>query len=176
MKKNGTASYDVLAAAVCGVLLGTVARHAVAQEPSGSQQAVEEVTVTGTRLIASGVNTPTPVTSVSGVDLQKMAPSTLIESLSQLPVFANNLASQQAVGGSVAPGGSNLNLRGLDAPRTLVLLDGRRLGPSNKYGTVDVSVIPETLIQNVEAVTGGASAAYGADAVAGVVNFRLNKK
>ena len=177
MKKNWSASYNVLAAAVSVVCAGLVAPQAGAQEPSGqSQQAVEEVTVTGTRLVTSGVNTPTPVTSVSNVDLQKMAPTTLIESLSQLPVFANNLASQQAVGGSVAAGGANLNLRGLDAPRTLVLLDGRRLGPSNKFGTVDVGVIPETLVRSVEAVTGGASAAYGADAVAGVVNFRLDRK
>ena len=177
MKKNWSASYNVLAAAVSVVCAGLVAPQAGAQEPSGqSQQAVEEVTVTGTRLVTSGVNTPTPVTSVSNVDLQKMAPTTLIESLSQLPVFANNLASQQAVGGSVAAGGANLNLRGLDAPRTLVLLDGRRLGPSNKFGTVDVGVIPETLVRSVEAVTGGASTAYGADAVAGVVNFRLDRK
>ena len=163
--------YSSLARAVCTACLGLAA-----QQAAQSQQPIEEVTVTGSRLITSGVNTPTPVTSVSGADLQTMAPSTLVESLSQLPVFDNNLSSQQAVGGAVAPGGSNLNLRGLDAPRTLVLLDGRRLGPANKYGTVDVSVIPETLVQNVEAVTGGASAAYGADAVAGVVNFRLNKK
>ncbi len=176
-KKNRSVSHDGLGQAVCVVCLGIVAQQAVAQEPSGqSQQAVEEVTVTGTRLVTSGVNTPTPVTSVSSVDLQKMAPSTLIESLSQLPVFANNLASQQAVGGSVAAGGANLNLRGLDAPRRCMLLDGRRLGPSNKYGTVDVGVIPETLVRSVEAVTGGASAAYGADAVAGVVNFRLDRK
>ena len=177
MKKNWTVSYGGLAKAVCVACLGFAARHAVAQQPpTQSSQSVEEVTVTGTRLITSGVSTPTPVTSVSGVDLQKMSPSTLIESLSQLPVFDNNLASQQAVGGAVAPGGSNLNLRGLDAPRTLVLLDGRRLGPSNKFGTVDVGVIPETLVRSVEAVTGGASAAYGADAVAGVVNFRLDRK
>ena len=171
MKKKWTVSYNGLARAVCAACLGLAAQHA-----AHSQQPIEEVTVTGSRLITSGVNTPTPVTSISGADLQTMAPSTLVESLSQLPVFDNNLSSQQAVGGAVAPGGSNLNLRGLDAPRTLVLLDGRRLGPSNKFGTVDVAVIPETLIQNVEAVTGGASAAYGADAVAGVVNFRLNKK
>src|SRR5215471_19155410 len=176
MKSNRTASY-VLAQLGCVTWLGLIAQQTVAQEPSTQgQQSVEEVTVTGTRLITSGTNTPTPVTSVSGVDLQKMAPSTLIESLSQLPVFDNNLTSQQAVGGSVAPGGSNLNLRGLTAPRTLVLLDSHRLGPSNKFGTVDVGVIPETLVRSVEAVTGGASAAYGADAVAGVVNFRLDKK
>ena len=133
------------------------------------------MTVTGTRLVTSGVNTPTPVTAVSGVDLQTMEPGTVVDSLKQLPQFYNNLTTQQAVGGAVAPGGSNVNLRGLDAARTLVLLDGHRLGPSNKYGTVDVGVIPETLIRSVEAVTGGASAAYGADAVAGVVNFRLDR-
>src|SRR5436190_10623629 len=176
-KKSWTVSHVGFAQAVCVACLGLAAELEVAQQPSTqSQQPVEEVTVTGTRLITSGVNTPTPVTSVSAVDLQKMAPSTLIESLSQLPVFDNNLASQQAVGGSVAAGGSNLNLRGLEAPRTLVLLDGHRLGPSNKFGTVDVGVIPETLVRSVEAVTGGASAAYGADAVAGVVNFRLDRK
>lgn len=147
---------------------------ASAQEPP-AQNAVEEVVVTGTRLVTSGVNAPTPVTAVSGADLQTMEPGTLVDSMSQLPQFARNLTTQQAVGGSVAPGGSNLNLRGLDAQRTLVLLDGHRLGPGNKFGTVDVGIIPETLIQSVEAVTGGASAAYGADAVAGVVNFRLDR-
>jgi outer membrane receptor protein involved in Fe transport len=162
-------SYNRLARAVCLACLGMAAQQAIAQEP------VEEVTVTGSRLIASGVNTPTPVTAVSAAELQTMAPTTLIESLSQLPVFHNNLTSQQAVGGSVASGGSNLNLRGLEARRTLVLMDGHRLGPSNKFGTVDVSVIPEMLVSSVEAVTGGASAAYGADAVAGVVNFRLDR-
>ena len=171
MKKRWTMSCNGLARVVGVACLGLAGQQAVAQ----SQQSIEEVTVTGTRLISSGVNTPTPVTAVSGADLQTMAPSTLVESLSQLPVFDNNLSSQQAVGGAVAAGGSNLNLRGLDAPRTLVLMDGHRLGPSNKFGTVDVGVIPETLVRSVEAVTGGASAAYGADAVAGVVNFRLDR-
>ncbi len=170
MKQKSAVGYKGLVRAVSVACLGLAGQHAVAQ------QRIEELTVTGTRLSTSGVNTPTPVTAVSGADLQTMAPSTLVESLSQLPVFDNNLSSQQAVGGAVAPGGSNLNLRGLDSVRTLVLMDGRRLGPSNKFGTVDVSVIPETLIQSVEAVTGGASAAYGADAVAGVVNFRLNRR
>lgn len=169
MKTRSTLSHSTLAQAVWLACLGSVAQQAIAQGP------VEELTVTGTRLISSGVNTPTPVTAVSAADLQTMAPTTLIESLSQLPVFDRNITSQQAVGGSVASGGSNLNLRGIGGERTLVLMDGHRLGPSNKFGTVDVSVIPEMLVSSVEAVTGGASAAYGADAVAGVVNFRLNR-
>lgn len=159
--------------AFCFGVLGTAsAQQPAAQEPSR----VEEVVVTGSRLTTtSGVNTPTPVTAVSGAQLQTMNPGELVNSLSQLPQFYNDLSTQQAVGGSVAAGGSNVNLRGLEAQRTLVLLDGHRLGPSNKFGTVDIGVIPETLVQSVEAVTGGASAAYGADAVAGVVNFRLDK-
>ena len=90
--------YNGLARAVSIACLGMAAQQALAQEP------VEEVTVTGSRLIQSGVNTPTPVTAVSAAELQTMAPTTLIESLSQLPVFDNNLTSQQAVGGSVASG------------------------------------------------------------------------
>ena len=168
-RKNSRLRYSGVANAVYLACLGMAAQQAVAQPVE------EEITITGSRLISSGVNTPTPVTAVSSADLQAMAPTTLIESLSQLPVFDNNLTSQQAVGGSVAPGGSNLNLRGIGGERTLVLLDGHRLGPSNKFGTVDVSVIPEMLVTSVEAVTGGASAAYGADAVAGVVNFRLDR-
>jgi len=135
---------------------------------------VEEVTVTGSRLSTSGVNTPTPVTAVTSDDLQAMAPGTFIDALKQLPQFYNTITTQQAVGGSVAAGGSNVNLRGAGAQRTLVLMDGRRLGPANKFGTVDIGIIPEALVRSVEAVTGGASAAYGADAVTGVVNFRLD--
>jgi outer membrane receptor protein involved in Fe transport len=147
---------------------------ASAQQQPGTA-GVEEVIVTGSRIATSGVNTPTPVTAVTAEDLQSMAPGTIIDALKQLPQFYNTITTQQAVGGSVAAGGSIVNLRGAGAERTLVLLDGRRLGPANKFGTVDIGIIPEALIQSVEAVTGGASAAYGADAVSGVVNFRLDR-
>lgn len=180
MTKKWIVSYNKLALAICSASLGLAAQQALAQQQSvqsqqQSQQTLEQVTVTGTRLVTSGANAPTPVTAVSAADIQTMNPGELVNSLSQLPQFYNNLSTQQAVGGSVAPGGSNLNLRGLSAQRTLVLLDGHRMAPSNKFGTVDVAIIPEALIQSVEAVTGGASAAYGADAVAGVVNFRLDR-
>lgn len=155
------------AAAVAAALIGGTA---LGQEVSP----IEEVLVTGSRIATSGTNTPTPVTSVAVDDLQSMAPGTFIEALKQLPQFYNTITTQQAVGGSVASGGSNVNLRGAGAQRTLVLLDGRRLGPANKFGTVDIGIIPEMLVRNVEAVTGGASAAYGADAVSGVVNFLLD--
>lgn len=157
-------------ACVLAVAAGLIGGAVFAQQ-SGT---LEEVRVTGSRLATSGVNAPTPVTAVSAEDLQTMEPGTLVDSLKQLPQFYNTITTQQAVGGSVASGGSNVNLRGAGAQRTLVLLDGRRLGPANKFGTVDVGIVPEALIESVEAVTGGASAAYGADAVSGVVNFRLD--
>src|SRR5690606_1308167 len=76
-----------------------------------------------------------------------------------------------------SPGSGNLNLRGLNtggSGRTLTLLDGRRVVPANGFGSVDINILPQALIQRIETVTGGASAAYGTDAVAGAVNFILN--
>ena len=69
---------------------------------------------------------------------------------------------------------TQLDLRSLGAQRGLILLDGRRVDPSTAQGVVDVSILPEELVERVDIVTGGASAAYGSDAVAGVVNFVLD--
>ena len=134
---------------------------------------VEEIRVTGTRIVRSGVDTPVPVTMVSAAELNQIAPGTMIESLITLPQFYDNIAPDQITGGQTG-GGANLNLRGAGVNRSLVLLDGRRVVPSNRFGTVDVSAFPEELISRVETVTGGASASYGTDAVAGVVNFILD--
>jgi outer membrane receptor protein involved in Fe transport len=134
---------------------------------------VEEIQVTGTRIVRSGVNTPVPVTMVSAAELDQIAPGTMIESLITLPQFYDNIAPDQITGGQ-SGGGANLNLRGAGVNRSLILLDGRRVVPSNRFGTVDVSAFPEELISRVETVTGGASASYGTDAVAGVVNFILD--
>lgn len=102
-----------------------------------------------------------------------MSPGSLIESISTLPQFFGNPQPQQALGGQNS-GGSNVDLRGAGAQRTLVLLDGRRVVSSNRFSTVDVNGLPDMLLKNVETVTGGASASYGTDAVAGVVNFMLD--
>lgn len=136
-------------------------------------EAVEEITITGSRIQrVSGMETPTPVTVVSLTNLADMNPRQLVESLSQLPQFLNNQRPQNT--GGLTTGGSNLNLRGAGSSRTLVLLNGRRMPSGNRYGVVNVSALPQAAISNVEIVTGGASAAYGTDAVAGVVNFVLN--
>ena len=159
-----------LSAAVALALAAGLATTATAQDgPAG----VDEVTVTGTRIVRDGMSTPTPVTAVTAEDLQMMAPGQIIDSLDYLPPFFMNDAPDTAASKSASAGASNVNLRGLDAKRTLVLLDGRRMVPSNRLGSVDINLFPEAMIDRIEVMTGGASAAYGTDAVAGVVNFIL---
>lgn len=139
----------------------------------------DEITVTGSRIANIGMNAPTPVTAVTADELTVLSPSTLISGLSQLPQFYGNTNNDVRSGFFNSPGSGNLNLRGLNtggSGRTLTLLDGRRVVPANGYGSVDINVLPSALIQRVETVTGGASAAYGTDAVAGAVNFILNTK
>jgi iron complex outermembrane recepter protein len=146
---------------------------AAAQDASTAPSGVEEVTVTGSRITRDGMNTPTPVTAISAEDMQMMAPGQFIDSLDYLPPFFMNDAPDTAASKSQSAGAANVNLRGLGAQRTLVLLDGRRVVPSNRLGAVDINLFPEAMVERVEVVTGGASAVYGTDAVAGIVNFIL---
>lgn len=135
---------------------------------------VEEVVVTGTRIQTSGMQTPTPVTAVSAEELSTAVPGSLIEGMSQLPQFFGNQTANSPGSWFTRGGYGNLNLRGLGINRTLTLLNGRRMMPSTAFGGVDINVFPESIISRVETTTGGASAAYGTDAVAGVVNFYLD--
>ncbi|MFN9927767.1 MAG: TonB-dependent receptor plug domain-containing protein, partial [Phenylobacterium sp.] len=146
------------------------------QEAEGGP-AVSEVVVTGSRVIRDGSAAPTPLTVVSLEQLREAAPATIADALNQLPVFQNSLRPTTAgssATGAAGNGGNYLNLRSLGPARTLVLLDGRRSAPSNTTGTTDVNLFPQLLVQRVDVVTGGASAAYGSDAVTGVVNFALD--
>ena len=105
-----------------------------------------------------------------------MTPTSIPDGLNKLPVFQGSGMVGRPGDGSHNYSSSTLNLRNFGAQRTLVLLDGHRLTPSNDDGTVDVDTVPQMLISRVDVVTGGASAVYGSDAVTGVVNFVLNKK
>jgi iron complex outermembrane recepter protein len=151
----------------------TLTSGALVSATYGQEGELEEIQVTGSRIVRTTMETPTPVTTVQASDLAQMAPGSLIDGLSQMPMFYGNATPESTVGGQNS-GGSNVNLRGAGARRTLTLLDGRRIVPSNRFGSVDVNVIPEDLLKSVESVTGGASASYGTDAVAGVVNFLLD--
>ncbi len=155
------------------------AAQAVADAPAfrslRADEALPEVEVTGTRIARDGMTTPTPVAALLRTELDELGPTTLMDALGQLPHFLNNDTPQtQSFGTSGAVGASYLNLRGIGTIRTLMLLDGRRVVPSTRFGTVDVALFPRNLVKRVEVVTGGASASYGSDAVSGVVNVILD--
>ncbi len=163
-----------VAMAVAAAVHGTAAQ-AQAADVGGDELVLQEVTVTGSRLrVRDGMETPTPVTAMVTEELEALAPGNLVEALNQLPQFLNNSgpANVSSIGG--AAGSSFLNLRGVGSNRTLVLLDGRRVASSTRAGVADVATFPESMIRGMEVVTGGASAAYGSDAVGGVVNFLLD--
>ncbi|HWK73618.1 MAG TPA: TonB-dependent receptor [Povalibacter sp.] len=156
---------------------------AMAQEQAASD-VLQEITVTGTRIVRDGYEAPTPVSVLGMEQLSEMATTNLADSVNRLPALAGSVSSHNMSGNvsSGTAGVNNLDLRGLGATRTLVLLDGKRIvgatlaGTSNNGASVDINSIPSALVQRVEIVTGGASALYGSDALAGVVNFILDKK
>lgn len=180
-RRNGqrTGWWSGLVAATVGASAGT----AVAQD-SGTD-AVEEVTVTGSRIRQTdGMVTPVPVTAITPDELSSFEPGgTIAEQMDSLPQFFRNITAQK---GSDGPGGGNvisgngggsyLDMRSLGTQRTLVLLDGQRMMPADKRGSVNVDTFPTALIRSVDVVTGGASAAYGADALGGVTNFVLDRQ
>ncbi|MFO7286536.1 MAG: TonB-dependent receptor [Gammaproteobacteria bacterium] len=146
-----------------------IGQTALAQEP------IEEILVTGSRIRqTSGMETPTPVTVVTRQELAVLSPTNLIEGLAELPQFFGSATTQTPSPFFTSVGAGSLNLRGLQSNRTLQLLNGRRVVPSTIFGGPDINLFPENVIRSVETVTGGASAAYGTDAVAGVVNFILD--
>lgn len=138
----------------------------------------EPIIVTGSRVERSGFTAPTPVTVIGAERLDSLGDANVAQALNRLPAFRAQ-STPMSQGYTQANLGSEiLDLRALGAQRTLVLLDGRRVVPSTTQGTFDIGLIPNAIISRVEVVTGGASAAYGSDAVAGVVNLitdtRLN--
>jgi outer membrane receptor protein involved in Fe transport len=151
-----------------------MAHPASAQQAPPLPASVDEVVVTGSRIVANGFQQPTPVTVVGEQEIQRAMPVTIANYLNDLPSFGvSNSARNPGIG--VAGGGAeSVNLRNLGTNRTLVLLDNRRVVASSVTGAVDTLTLPTALVQRIEVVTGGASAAWGADAVAGVVNFVLN--
>ena len=143
-----------------------------------AQEGVEQVVVSSTRLQAAGFDAPTPTTVISAADLQAQAKPNVFDSLKDLPALQGSTGASAQAGTTTNGllGLSALGLRALSPLRTLVLVDSQRVVAANLNGVVDVSMVPQMLIQRVDVVTGGASASWGSDAVAGVVNFVIDKK
>lgn len=168
-------SRALISAAVAAALAGQLQPLQAAEE----EAALQEVTVTGSRIVRRDLSAPSPIVTVDNEALENISNVGVESALNKLPQFKP--AGTQFVAGDVQasafnnPGISSLNLRGLGANRNLVLVDGRRAQPANATLTVDVNSIPAAAIESVEIISGGASAVYGADAIAGVVNFKLKR-
>ena len=121
---------------------------------------------------------PSPIVTVSEETFENTSATSMEATLEKLPAFkpgGNQFLSGAQSGPTTTPGAATLNLRGLGANRNLVLVDGRRPQPANAALVVDINTIPQAAVQGVEVITGGASAVYGPDAIAGVTNFLLKR-
>ena len=139
-----------------------------AQEDAQGVQEIEEVVVTGTRIKNANLEATAPVSVYDGEALESVNTVNVEEFLRDLPQFSPSTGAQ---GNNGNDGSATVDLRNLDEERTLVLVNGKRFTPFDSQGYVDLGMIPASLVERVEVLTGGASAVYGADAVAGVVNF-----
>ncbi|MBS0364341.1 MAG: TonB-dependent receptor [Proteobacteria bacterium] len=182
----------VLGLALAGWAVSATAQQAAATGPNATgasgpaettaantSSAIAEVVVTGSRIRRASETSDTPLVSIGAAQIAAVGQTSLDTALAQMPQFA---ASQgQTITGDVqgatgfTGGQSYSDLRGLGPQRTLVLVDGQRLVPTNPNGSVDLNQIPMALLEGVQVITGGASAVYGSDAMAGVVNFQLRQ-
>jgi outer membrane receptor protein involved in Fe transport len=191
---SGLARSTICGSSLIALAIGTGAQaqvqaeaaQAAAEAPpiapqATAEAAIGEIVVTGSRLSASGFTAPTPVTVVGADYIQRQAATNVGEVLNQIPSFRaqGSRATAGVFGNNV--GAQTADLRGLGANRTLVLIDGRRVvastvngGSFTPGGVVDLNIVPTSIVSRVEVVTGGASAAYGSDAVGGVVNLIIN--
>jgi iron complex outermembrane receptor protein len=167
MERKHQVASAVRRALFMGALTAAGAAPALAQDQLG------EIVVTGSRIRAANLESTTPVTQVTAADVVTQGVTRIEDLVNQLP---QAFAAQNVTVSNGSTGTATLNLRGLGSARTLVLVDGRRM----PYGGVtnsaaDINQIPTQMVERVDILTGGASAVYGSDAVAGVVNFIMKK-
>ena len=155
------------------LLVGAATAAALSLTGIAKADGVETVVVTGSRIPQVGLTATSPVTSLSAKDVKLDGVSSISNLLATLPAVVNDGDSETVNNGSV--GIATIDLRNLGAKRTLVLVDGKRLVAADQSLNVDTNQIPATMIDRIEILTGGASAVYGSDAVAGVVNIILKK-
>ncbi|MGE3333566.1 MAG: TonB-dependent receptor [Rhodospirillaceae bacterium] len=166
---------SVLALATVAVSNAQAQTAAPAPAPS-----LDEIVVTGSRIVRDGYEAPTPVSVLGAEELDSLNAVNIADAVNILPGFTGSVSPRTANGNlsSGATGVSQLNLRGMGTNRTLILLDGQRYINSaiTAGGSApDINSFPNALIERVDVVTGGASAAYGSDALSGVVNFILDR-
>ncbi|TPG52107.1 TonB-dependent receptor domain-containing protein [Sphingomonas glacialis] len=147
-----------------------------ASEPSPADATSQDIVVTGSRIASPTLKSPSPLQVITAEDIQRQGTTNVQDILQNNPAIGAPGRSRNTGGNDTDPGLATLNLRNLGPDRTLVLIDGRRT-VAGVPGTaqVDVSMIPPSFVERVDVLTGGASAVYGSDAIAGVVNFIYKK-
>lgn len=172
MKQSPGFIVTAVAAAVASHMGAAAAQGA--SQPSASELA--EITVTGSRIQSRIDEQPAPVMIATVEELKEFSPGGLEDAVKDLPALAQSTGRNGSGGPGTNIGQTYINMRGLGTTRSLVLMNGHRLVGSQASGEFDVSLIPQQLVKQVEVVTGGASAAYGSDAIAGVTNFILETR
>ncbi len=145
---------------------------AYAQDVPGAEP-LEEIVVTGSRILRQDYETTSPVFTLDSESIFDAGTPQIEQVLNELPQLVPSItttSNNPSLGGQAV-----VDMRGLGTGRTLVLMDGQRLQPSTTSGTIDLNTIPTGLIESIEIVTGGGSAVYGSDAIAGVVNVKLRR-
>lgn len=165
---------------------GAIAQTQLPAEPPQTESAPQavpttadtgpDVIVTGSRIARLGLEAPTPTKVLTSGALEARGSTSIGEFLAEVPSFRNTQGPQTSTQSTLGTGQFSPDLRALGVIRTLTLVDGRRFVPSAATGQVDLNLVPQILISRIDVVTGGASAAYGSDAVAGVVNVILDKR
>ena len=169
-------TYKKTAVALCAGISAcaiTSLAHAQSAPADSNATKVDEVIVTGSRVITNGNNSPSPVTVATVDQLLAFQPTSVVQALTSLPGLLGSISSTSS---PLSGGIDTVNLRGVGTLRGLILFDGHRVGPTQNGGAVTTAVIPQMLLQRVDVVTGGASAVYGSDAISGVLNFITDSK
>lgn len=158
---------------ITGMTIAAFAGPAAAQSTQEEAARVGDIIVTGSRIPQPNLTTTSPVTQVTGEDIDVQGVTRVEDLVNQLP---QAFAAQNSTVSNGASGTASVDLRALGPDRTLVLIDGRRMGYGSPNDTAaDLNQIPGQLVERVEVLTGGAAAVYGSDAIAGVVNFIMRK-
>ena len=173
---------------IVGILAVAASASALAQQPPAvvatTEEPLQEIVVTGSRIAAPNAVSTSPIQVISAESIATSGKTDISDLIMQLPQNINNALGQDlgntTSGLTTAGGIATADLRGLGPNRTLVLVDGRRLGQGSPNTAIqspapDLDQIPAGLVDRIEVVTGGASAAYGSDAIAGVINFIMKK-
>jgi len=174
---RSTPTRNALTTALMAGLIAASAAPAFAQEASGTTTTdLDRVSVTGSRIARTGFVTPSPVTAITAEEIRATGATNIGDLMARLPALSPTYTLGNSTRFIGTAGVGLMDLRGMGTSRTLVLVNGRRhVGATSGSTSVDVNTIPVEWIERVEVITGGASAVYGADAVAGVVNFIMKK-